>query len=66
VDSTEGRANVSVEVVASPFESGWDRYFESREGWQKDGDAYVCAGAGNNGVESYQVVRTRVVVRFVR
>jgi hypothetical protein len=65
-DSTDGRANVSVEVVESPFASGWDRYFESREGWRKDGDAYVCAGTGANGVSSYQVVRTRVVVRFVR
>lgn len=66
VDSTDGRANVSIEVVDSPFDSGWDRYFGDHDHWHQDGDAYVCAGAGGNGVRSYQVVRTRVVVTFVR
>lgn len=66
VNSTEGRANVTVEVVDSPFKPGWERYFSDHEDWQgRGGGEYVCSPSGD-GVSSVQVVRTRVNVSFIR
>lgn len=66
-NSTAGRANVSVEVVDSPFQSGWERYFAEQPGWRASGSGeFVCAGPSGNGVDTYRVVRTRVVVSFTR
>lgn len=65
-NSTEGRANVTVDVVESPFASGWDQYFDGEDGWTRDSDQFVCAGDSGNGVSSYQVVQTRVTVTFTR
>lgn len=66
-NSTVGRANVSVEVVDSPFQAGWERYFAEQPGWQATGSGeFVCAGPSDNGVDSYRIVRTRVIVSFTR
>ena len=64
-NSTDGRANVSVEVVDSQFSAGWTQYLESREEWHSDGSRFVCDGNGN-GVQTYHVVRIYVDVTFTR
>ncbi|EMA26975.1 MULTISPECIES: DUF7289 family protein [Haloarcula] len=64
-NSTAGRANVSVEVVSSQFESGWNQYLESQEGWHSSGSEFVCDGNGS-GVQTYQIVKTHVNVTFTR
>lgn len=65
-NSTEGRANVTVEIVDSPFETGWERYFSDHEDWQDGGGGeFVCSPSGD-GVSSVQIVRTRVNVSFTR
>jgi hypothetical protein len=66
-NSTVGRANVSVDVVDSPFQAGWERYFAEQPGWQATGSGgFVCAGPSGNGVDTYRIVRTHVNVSFTR
>jgi hypothetical protein len=66
-NSTEGRANVTVDVVDSPFQAGWERYFDEQQGWHATGSGeFVCAGQSGNGVDTYSIVQTRVVVSFTR
>lgn len=65
-NSTEGRANVTVDIVDSPFEPAWERHFEDHDGWTEDSGEFVCSGPSDDGVKKYQVVRTTIDIVFTR
>lgn len=68
-NSTQGRANVTIEID-SEFDEAWARHLDEDTEWDSVGslanNKFACEGPSGNGVGTYRVVQTRINLSYVR